>query len=73
MAATDDKQPRGGRVALTLKTTPAVVRRMDALLGWAESQPEIVASGAATRADVHRAALAAGLDALERRAARAKG
>lgn len=61
------------RVALTLKTTAAVVRRLDALLAWAESQPEIVATGAATRTDVHRAALAAGLDALERRAAKSKG
>ena len=53
---------------LTLKVTPAVLRRLDALLPWAEGQIDIVASGRASRTDVTRAALAIGIVALEKRA-----
>ena len=66
--ATGPKAP-----VLTVKTTPAVIARIDALLPWAERQIDVVSSGHATRSDVLRAALASGLESLERRAKRDAG
>ena len=55
-------------MALTIKTNADTVRRMDALIPWACTQPRISPIGRASRSDVHRAALEIGLATLERRA-----
>lgn len=67
------REPRPLPPTITLKVTPAVLRRLDALLPWAESQIDLGASGRVTRADVTRAALAIGIAELERRAKRDGG
>lgn len=67
VAALPAKLRGAPRVVLTVTTTPAKARRLDALIPWVD-ETCLALPGDATRRDVHRLALDAGLDALERRA-----
>lgn len=53
--------------ALSIRTTATIIERIDALIPWAAGRPDVAPVGRAARSDVARAALAVGLDVLERR------
>jgi len=54
---------------VNIRISTHLLARLDRLREWAETQPDLVPSGAATQADLHRAALVAGLAVLEKRSA----
>jgi len=53
------------KIPLNIRLDESMVERLDALIPWLESQPNIAALSSVTRSTVHRLALVRGLDLLE--------